>query len=298
MMLKPTLASPFLAGPFMAAPLLAAMALAFQAPSAIAQDDRVDAECVSPSPEAAAFLDGVVEDMVDPESGFTHTAILGTPEIQEIQETEKARLLTDWGNVCKYRADNRDIMDGPAPRAVFIGDSITEFWSAGDPALFGPGIVNRGISGQTSSQMLVRFWPDVVALKPGAVHIMAGTNDLAENTGHVSDETYQNNIRAMVSLAQANGISVILASIPPAGSFGWRPELTPDVRIATLNKWLEAYADETGAVFVDYHSLLSTDGSAMSPDLTHDGVHPHSLGYAAMNEAATKAIEAALADAD
>ena len=197
----------------------------------------------------------------------------------------------------RHESFNKRVAQGNCD-LIFIGDSITEFWSAGDPALFGPGIVNRGISGQTSSQMLVRFWPDVVALNPGAVHIMAGTNDLAENTGHVSDETYQNNIRAMVTLAQANGISVILASIPPAGSFGWRPELKPDVRIAALNEWLEAYADETGAVFVDYHSLLSADGSAMSPDLTHDGVHPHSLGYAAMNEAATKAIDAALAEAD
>ena len=186
-------------------------------------------------------------------------------------------------------------MAGDAPEVVFLGDSITEFWSLGDPKLFRDGRVNRGISGQTSSQMLVRFWPDIVALKPGAVHIMAGTNDLAENTGYVSDAAFKGNIQAMVTLAQSHDIAVILASIPPAGAFGWRAELDPPARIAILNQWLEDYAAETGAVYADYHSLLSADGKAMSPDYTHDGVHPHSEGYAAIRDAAEAAIARALA---
>lgn len=255
-----------------------------------------DSECAVPSAEATAFLmDVLVADMLDPESDFTHQQYFGTPELEVIQAAEKAGKQSDWANTCRYRAANAEAMQVDPPRAVFMGDSITEFWSMGDPDLFGAGVLNRGISGQTSSQMVVRFWQDVVALKPDVVHIMAGTNDLAENTGHVSDETFKNNIRTMTTLAQANGIGVVLASIPPADMFGWRPQLKPAMRIEVLNDWLEAYAAETGAVFVDYHRLLTSDGDAMSPKLTHDGVHPHKLGYAAIHEAATDAIDRASA---
>ncbi|MFN3312393.1 MAG: GDSL-type esterase/lipase family protein [Hyphomonas sp.] len=254
------------------------------------------ADCTRLSAGAQVFLDDLIADMLDPASSFSHLPYLGEPEMQEVRARDAEKLRTDWGNLCQYKNDNDSVKQGPAPRAVFVGDSITEFWSIGDGELFGPGMVNRGISGQTSSQMLVRFWPDVIDLAPEAVHIMAGTNDLAENTGPVTDEAYKNNIRAMVTLAQSHDIAIVLASIPPAGSFGWRPDLEPPKRIETLNQWLEAYAAETGSVYVDYHSLLSTDGSSMSQDLTHDGVHPHRDGYAAMRQAAQTAIEAAIRD--
>lgn len=246
--------------------------------------------CMQLSPEARTFLDDLILDMLDPESDFSHLHYLGEPEMKEVQSLDIDRRKNDWGNLCQYKNDNPTVLAGPKPKIVFLGDSITEFWSIGDPELFEPGVINRGISGQTSSQMLVRFWQDVVRLKPEVVHIMAGTNDLAENTGYVSDEAFKGNIEAMVTLAQIHGIGVILASIPPAGSFGWRPELNPPERISALNQWIKEYAAQQGAVFVDYHSLLTDDGAKMSADLTHDGVHPHRGGYARMREAARQAI--------
>lgn len=251
-------------------------------------------ECKTLGAEAQTFLDNLILDMLDPESEFSHLTYLGEPEMAEVRALDMERLRTDWGNLCRYRDDNLALQHGERPQVVFLGDSITEFWSIGDPDLFTAGLVNRGISGQTSSQMLVRFWADVVALQPAAVHIMAGTNDMAENTGYVSDEAYQANIMAMAALARSQGIEVILSSIPPAGNFGWRPELKPAERIAVLNAWLEAYAAETGAVYVDYHSLLSTDGQSMSGDFTHDAVHPHRAGYATIRDTAREAIDAAL----
>ena len=251
------------------------------------QDPQI---CVQLSPEARTFLDDLILDMLDPKSDFSHLHYLGEPEMKEVQSLDMNRRKNDWGSLCQYKNDNMTVLAGPKPKIVFLGDSITEFWSIGDPELFEPGVINRGISGQTSSQMLVRFWQDVVRLNPEVVHIMAGTNDLAENTGYVSDEAFKGNIEAMVTLAQSHGIGVILASIPPAGSFGWRPELNPPERISHLNQWIKEYAAQQGAVFVDYHSLLTDDGAKMSADLTHDGVHPHRGGYARMRETARQAI--------
>lgn len=246
--------------------------------------------CVQLSPEGRTFLDNLILDMLDPESDFSHLHYLGEPEMKEVQSLDMDRRKNDWGNLCQYKNDNLTVMAGPRPKVIFLGDSITEFWSIGDPDLFEPSMINRGISGQTSSQMLVRFWQDVVRMNPEVVHIMAGTNDLAENTGYVSDESFKGNIEAMVTLAQSHGIGVILASIPPAGSFGWRPELNPPERISVLNQWIKEYAAQQGVVFVDYHSLLTDDGAKMSENLTHDGVHPHRAGYARMQEAARQAI--------
>lgn len=254
--------------------------------------------CKTLGAEAQVFLDNLILDMLDPASQFSHLNYLGEPEMAEVRGLDMERLRTDWGNLCRYRDDNLSLQNGNPPEVVFLGDSITEFWSIGDPELFAPSFVNRGISGQTSSQMLVRFWADVVALKPTAVHVMAGTNDMAENTGYVSDDAYRANIKAIVTLAHSQGIEVILASIPPAGYFGWRPELKPAERIAVLNEWLETYAEEVGAVYVDYHILLSTDGQSMSENFTHDGVHPHRVGYAAIRDAARGALDAAIRKSD
>ena len=176
---------------------LASCSLRPDAPVLEVVNSQNGSECKPLSPETTAFMDQVVADMLDPESNFSHMAIRGTPALKEVQAAEQARLRTDWANLCKYRDANSTVAAGPAPKVVFMGDSITEFWSAGDPALFGDGVVNRGISGQTSAQMVVRFASDVVALKPDVVHIMAGTNDLAENTGPVSDDTFKQNIRTM-----------------------------------------------------------------------------------------------------
>lgn len=200
----------------------------------------------------------------------------------------------DWAWQCRYRAENALVDPAGPPQVVFIGDSITENWVSLDPGLFGKSRLGRGISGQTSPQMLVRFWQDVVALKPRVVHIMAGTNDIAGNTGPTTPEAYKNAIRAMVVLAEANGIVVILGSIPPADRFGWSPALRPAPWIASLNGWLRDHAAERGAVYADYHAVLAGPNGELRAEFGADGVHPNAAGYAAMRPVA----EAAIAEAE
>lgn len=199
-------------------------------------------------------------------------------------------LQSDWAWLCRYRADNAAIDPAHPPRVVFMGDSITENWARDDRALFSNGIVARGISGQTSPQMLVRFWQDVVALRPRVVHIMAGTNDIAGNTGPTTPEAYRNAVRAMVTLARANRIAVVLGSIPPSNAFGWNPALTPAPWIARLNTWLRDYAASEGAVFADYHTALAGPQGELPARYAPDGVHPNPAGYAVMRPIAERAI--------
>lgn len=197
----------------------------------------------------------------------------------------------DWPGLCRYQQANRALT--APPRAVFIGDSITEFWISRAGAIFADGAVDRGISGQTSPQVLLRFMQDVIALKPAVVHIMVGTNDVAGNTGPTSAAAYTDNIRAMVELAQANGIGVVLGSILPAGAFSWRPGMQPATQIIALNGWLAEYAKSRGAVFADYHAAMADAAGAMKPGLSADGVHPDAAGYAVMEPIARAAIAAA-----
>jgi lysophospholipase L1-like esterase len=193
-----------------------------------------------------------------------------------------AQRARDWADLCRYRAAN-EALRGHA-RVVLMGDSITDFWREGDPGLFGHGIVDRGISGQTSSQMLVRFWPDVIALHPRVVQILAGTNDIAGNTGPTTARDYERNIMAMVELAQAHHIRVLLGAIPPAVSFWWTPQpYRPATRIRGLNAWLRSYARSSGAGFVDYYAHLATAAGAFRADLSNDGVHPNAAGYKVMS---------------
>jgi len=155
-------------------------------------------------------------------------AVYAGPQVlAAYQRYEAWRLANDWASLCHYREENRRVASGARPRVVFIGDSITELWKAYDPDFFSGGVLDRGISGQTTPQMVVRFYQDVVRLRPRVVHIMAGTNDVAANTGPTSDDQFKNNITAMVDLAKANGIKVVLASIPPTKTFSWRPDLRP-----------------------------------------------------------------------
>lgn len=187
----------------------------------------------------------------------------------------------DWAALFYYRADNARVAALPQEQRqiVYMGDSITELWGVAAADFFNGGRINRGISGQTTEQMLVRFEADVVALKPRAVHILAGTNDIAGNGGARSEQDVRNSIMAMASIARANDIRVVLASVPPAGGFGWRPGIKPVPQIRAHNAWLADYARRTGAVFVDYYSLLATAEGAMQPALTFDGVHLNAAGY-------------------
>jgi lysophospholipase L1-like esterase len=175
-------------------------------------------------------------------------------------------------------------------RVVFMGDSITDNWIHSDAALFSNGVVDRGISGQTTPQMLARFRADVIALKPQAVHIMAGTNDIAGNTGAATIETVKGNIASMAELARAHGIKVILASIPPAAAFPWSPDKHPAPAILAFNAWLKAYAARNGFAYVDYHAALTDAQGGMKPGLSSDGVHPTVAGYAVMRPLALAAI--------
>ena len=183
----------------------------------------------------------------------------------------------------RYRADNERIIAADEKvDVVFLGDSITEGWKDKRPGFFTPGRVGRGIGGQTTPQMLVRMQPDVVDLKPRAVHIMAGTNDIAGNTGPMTQEMTRDNIRAMTAIAQHHKLKVLLASIPPAASFPWRPGMETVKPIREINSWLKSYAAEIGAIYVDYHPVLADATGAMRPGLAYDGVHPTEAGYDAM----------------
>jgi lysophospholipase L1-like esterase len=207
-----------------------------------------------------------------------------------------ARLASDWPYLARYRADNARLMPiAGRTRIVFMGDSITENWVKMAGEFFTLGRIGRGISGQTTPQMLARFRADVIDLHPAVVQIMAGTNDIAGNTGPMTPEETQGNIRSMVELAHAHGIRVIIASIPPADQFPWKPGLDTGNRIAAMNAWLKAYAARAGCVYADYWNALRTDGLGMREGLSSDHVHPTKAGYAIMAPVAERAIKRALA---
>ena len=180
-------------------------------------------------------------------------------------------------------------------RVVFYGNSITEAWAPHFAAMFpGRPYVGRGISGQTTPQMLVRFRQDVVALKPAAVVVLAGVNDIAGNTGPSTLEMIQDNVASMAEIARANGIRVVLASVLPAYDFPWRPGMAPAPKIVALNAWLEQYAAAHGAVYLDYHAAMRDERDGLRAELTYDGVHPNEAGYRVMAPLAERAIAEAL----
>ncbi len=196
----------------------------------------------------------------------------------------------------RFAADNATLTPTPG-RVVFYGDSITDNWGRKYGKFFpGKPYVNRGISGQTTAQMLLRFQQDVVHLAPAAVIILAGTNDVAENTGPYTDAQIEDNFRSMVAIAKQNHIRVILASIPPADRFPWHPGIAPAERIRTLNAWLKTFAAEQHLVYLDYYNALATPEGAIKPELAVDqAVHPNDAGYALMQPLAEAAIAESLA---
>lgn len=212
---------------------------------------------------------------------FTSSALAA----ETLEEQCKRELLPtlDFPQLGKYREDNARLIASKAPvNVVFMGDSITEGWKDKRPTFFSSGRIDRGISGQTTPQMVLRMMADVVALKPKAVHIMAGTNDIAGNTGPMTAAMSEDNFRMMSDIARTHRIRVLIASIPPAASFPWRPGLETRAPIAELNGWLEDFAGKSGATWVDYHPVLDDGSGAMKPGLASDGVHPTEAGYDAM----------------
>lgn len=178
---------------------------------------------------------------------------------------------------------------------VFMGDSITEGWKAAQPDLFSGRNVNRGISGQTTRQMLLRFQRDVIDVKPRVLHIMAGTNDIAQNEGPVTLEQTFANVQIMADKARANGIRVVIGSTLPASQFSWRPSITGAAqKIKQLNFWLKEYCVETGCLFANYYPLLDDGQGGIKKELAPDGVHPNRRGYEVMRPVAEATLAAAL----
>jgi len=209
--------------------------------------------------------------------------------------TQEQKMLLDWPNLARYHAANLSLETplSNGNRVVFYGDSITDAW---DLAEYFPGkpYVNRGISGQTTPQMLVRFRQDVIDLKPKVVIILAGTNDIAGNTGPTTPEAIQENFASMVELAQANNIRVVLASVLPAYDYPWKPGLEPAEKIVALNAWLKDYAARNGLVYLDYFTAMTNEKHGMKAEISGDGVHPNKAGYMIMAPLAERAIAQAL----
>ena len=209
----------------------------------------------------------------------------------------------DWPNLNRYRDANKAIMemrkndseDARKNWVVFMGNSITQNWASLDPQFFSENdYIGRGISGQTSSQMLLRFRQDVIHLVPKAVVILAGTNDIAGNTGPTSIDMIMDNIKSMTELAQANQIKVVLCSVLPANRYGWSPEVQPADTIIALNELIKDYARSKRLVYVDFYTALVDEQKGLNPNYGRDSVHPNLDGYKVMEPLVVKGIKRAL----
>jgi lysophospholipase L1-like esterase len=229
----------------------------------------------------------------------TTAAPASKPPVSQAQRMQQMQAqLEDWPDLARYRAENEALppVASGEKRVVFLGDSITDGWGRSPTTVFFPGkpYVNRGISGQTTPQMLVRFQQDVVHLHPAVVVILAGTNDIAGNTGPATAQIIEDNFTSMAEIAKQNGIKVVLASITPAYAYPWKPEVQPVERIRALNQWLRDFCSSHGFVYLDYYSSMADAKGAMLPGLSSDGVHPTAKGYAVMAPLAESAIAQAL----
>jgi lysophospholipase L1-like esterase len=213
----------------------------------------------------------------------------------------------DWPNLNRYREANSNVPPLPQDeqRVVFMGDSITDIWGNTKFGPFFPGkpYINRGIGGQTTPQMLIRFRPDVIDLHPKVVVILAGTNDIAGNTGPMTLEETEENLASMTELARQHGIRVVLASVTPVvdgvvnseGKKLVQTDKRPPEKILAVNEWIKKYCADYGHIYLDYFSAMVDDKGFLKPDLTFDGLHPNANGYAVMGPLAEKAIQDALA---
>src|SRR6266478_2728739 len=217
-------------------------------------------------------------------------------EIAKRRAAQEEQLHNDWPNLERHREANAKLSPPlkNENRVVFFGNSITQGWAPYFPTMFpGKPYIGRGIGGQTTPQMLVRFRQDVIDLKPKVVVILAGTNDIAGNTGPSTIGMIEDNLASMAELAKANGIRVVLSSVLPVYDYVWKPGLRPAPKIIALNKWMKDYAREHGAVYLDYHSAMSDEHGGMRKGLSPDGVHPNEAGYRIMAPLAERAIERA-----
>ena len=200
----------------------------------------------------------------------------------------------DWGNLAKYENENTLLTPKKSSekRIILMGDSITEFWLQIHPEFFkDKPYIDRGISGQTTSQMLIRFRPDVINLHPDVVVILAGVNDVAGNTGPTTPEKIIGNIKSMVELAKANAIKVILCAVLPANDFYWRPNDKAAETIIHLNQLIHSYAKQHHIPYVDYHAAMADAKNGLPKEFSNDGVHPNLKGYQTMEPLLEKAIQ-------
>ena len=254
---------------------------------------RPNEECVADETLPSPIVARLRELALQPGPQIDPLEILNDPEFaaviaQSAQDAE-VRAKRDWPGLCRYRAENAEQLKRGGADIVFLGDSITENWVHADPSLFSDGVTGRGVSGQTSAQILLRFYQDAAVFKPKVVHIMAGTNDILHGMIGGNDAMI-NNIAAMADIAKVNGIEVILAAIPPISIRPWRPDLKPANRIIDFNARLQTLSSVRNLVFADYFPVLSDSESGLRDDLGNDGVHPNRTGYAAMRAVADAAI--------
>jgi len=218
-----------------------------------------------------------------------------TAEAAARQKAHDEQMKNDWPWLGRFKQEDLQ-MGAPAAgedRVVFMGDSITQIWKL-DGSFPGKPYVNRGISGQTTPQMVLRFRQDVIELKPKVVVILGGTNDIAGNTGPMTLEETEGNLASMAELAAANGIKVVLCSVLPAYDYPWKPGLEPAAKILAVNAWMKRYAAEKGFLYVDYHTAMKDPRDGLPASLSSDGVHPNAAGYAVMTPLAQAGIEKAL----
>ena len=255
----------------------------------------VQAAARTPAPNAPrpAMMDSEGKPIAADPILLAPTESLNQTEVKRLQS-----LLGDYGQFGRYRAANAKLAAGEPGRVVFYGDSITDAWGNGaNAATFFPGkpYIDRGISGQTTPQMLIRFQQDVVALKPAVVVVLAGTNDIAGNTGIETIQMIEDNFKSMANIADANGIKVVLASILPVDDYAWRRGLQPAAKVREVNAWMKEFCAAHHYVYLDYYTALATPEGAMKPGTSKDGVHPTAAGYAIMAPLAQAAIDQAMA---
>lgn len=197
----------------------------------------------------------------------------------------------DWAKFGRYQKANEEVT--ASPRVVFMGDSITDFWVNADPEFFtSNNFLGRGISGQTTSHMLVRFRRDVIDHHPKYVVILAGTNDIALNNGPIALEDVYGNIVSMCEIAKANKIKPVICSVLPAANYPWRPEVTDSAeQVMRLNSMLKEYAKQNKFIYVDYHSAMKDERNGLPTELAKDGIHPTKAGYEMMGEIVLKALK-------
>ena len=223
--------------------------------------------------------------------------LLITPSLQAQNDSMKNELneTNDWPNLRRYRSENAQLKP-EKNRVVFMGNSITDAWINVSPGFFkrNPSYLDRGIGGQTTPQMLIRFRQDVIDLHPKVVIILAGINDIAGNTGPSTLDMIENNLASMSQLAKANGIKVVLCSVLPAYAIPWKQGVESIQKIINLNKWIRDFAYKNNFIYLDYYSAMVDERKGLPAKYSKDGVHPTAEGYAVMEPLAVKAISLAL----